>query len=70
MDKNKVKCPFCGHEQKIQYTYVSPFITSVAEGISSILGIFLDGWNTYISPVLDYLAEKFSLVWQEHIQPA
>ena len=20
MDKNKVKCPFCGHEQKIQYT--------------------------------------------------
>ncbi|MFR8695834.1 MAG: hypothetical protein ACLVFM_11555 [Blautia faecis] len=20
MDKKKVKCPFCGHEQKIQYT--------------------------------------------------
>ena len=20
MDKNKVKCPFCGHEQKVQYT--------------------------------------------------
>lgn len=19
MDKNKVKCPFCGHEQKVQY---------------------------------------------------
>lgn len=55
---------------EVYATYVSPFITSVAEGISSILGIFLDGWNTYISPVLDYLAEKFSLVWQEHIQPA
>ena len=20
MDKNKVNCPFCGHEQKVQYT--------------------------------------------------
>lgn len=55
---------------EVYATYVEPFVTSVAEGISSILGIFLDGWNTYISPVLDYLAEKFSVVWQEHVQPA
>ena len=55
---------------EVYAAYVSPFITSIAEGISSIVETFLDGWNTYISPVLDNLAEKFSTVWQQHIQPA
>ena len=55
---------------EVYIAYVSPFITSIAEGISSIVETFLDGWNTYISPVLDNLAEKFSTVWQQHIQPA
>ena len=55
---------------EVYETYISPFITSVAQGISDIVQIFLDGWNSNISPVLDNLAEKFSTVWQEHIQPA
>lgn len=50
--------------------YFKPFVDSVDEGISEILGVFLDAYNTYISPVLDYLSVKFSEVWQEHIQPA
>ena len=55
---------------EVYETYISPFITSVAQGISDIVQNFLDGWNSNISPVLDNLAEKFSTVWQEHIQPA
>ena len=55
---------------EVYETYISPFITSVAQGISDIVQIFLDGWSSNISPVLDNLAEKFSTVWQEHIQPA
>ena len=55
---------------EVYETYISPFITSVAQGISDIVQIFLDGWNSNISPVLDNLAEKFSTVWQEHVQPA
>lgn len=50
--------------------YVKPFVDSITQGISDILGVFLDAYNTYISPVLDYLAVKFSTVWTEHIQPA
>jgi len=51
-------------------TSIKPFFDSVSEGISHLLGIILDGYNTYIAPVLDYLAEKFGSVWREHIQPA
>ena len=32
MDKNKVKCPFCGHEQKIQYTPDAGVFSSGAKG--------------------------------------
>ena len=49
-------------------TSIKPFFDSVSEGISHLLGIILDGYNTYIAPVLDYLAEKFGSVWSEHIQ--
>ena len=50
--------------------YIKPFLNSIANGISDILGVFLDAYNTYISPVMDQLAEKFGTVWSEHVQPA
>ncbi|MBU5480884.1 phage tail protein [Blautia sp. MSJ-19] len=50
--------------------YFKPFVNSITQGISDILGTFLDAYNTYLSPVLDYLADKFSTVWAEHVQPA
>ena len=59
--------------QKVFEVYdasIKPFFDSVSEGISYLLGIILDGYNAYIAPVLDYLAEKFGSVWREHIQPA
>lgn len=50
--------------------HFKPFVNSVAQGISDILKVFLDAYNTYISPVLDYLADKCSTIWTEHVQPA
>lgn len=50
--------------------YVKPFLDSITQGISQIVAVALDAWNTYIVPILDYLGEKFSTVWAEHIQPA
>ena len=32
MDKNKVKCPFCGHEQKVQYMQNVGVFSSGARG--------------------------------------
>ena len=50
--------------------YVKPFLDSITQGISQIVAVALDAWNTYIVPILDYLGEKFSTVWAEHVQPA
>lgn len=50
--------------------HIKPFFDSLAQGFSEIAGVFLDTYNTYIVPILDYLAEKFTTVWVEHIQPA
>lgn len=48
---------------------VKPFLDSVAQGFSEIVGNLTDVYNTYIVPVLDALAEKFTVVYAEHIQP-
>ena len=50
--------------------HLKPFFDSLAKGISDIVGTITDAYNLYIAPVLDYLAEKFSTVWAEHVQPA
>ena len=39
-------------------------------GISSLVGTVLDGFNTYVAPVLQELANQFSTMWSEHVQPA
>ena len=39
--------------------HLKPLFDSVANGLSEILGKLLDGYNTYIVPVLENLGEKF-----------
>lgn len=39
--------------------HLKPFFDSVANGLSTIFGILLDGYNEYILPVLQGLSEKF-----------
>lgn len=48
---------------------VSPFIDDLASDWSELAGGFLDTWTQYFQPVLERLGEKFTTVWQEHIQP-
>lgn len=50
-------------------TKIRPAYEGIAAGISSFMGTVLDCYNQYIAPVLDGLAEKFSEVWQGHVQP-
>ena len=50
--------------------HVKPMVDSFASGISSLVGTVLDGFNTYIAPVLQELANQFSAMWSEHVQPA
>ena len=39
--------------------HVKPFFDSIANGLSSIFGTLITGYNTYILPVLQGLAEQF-----------
>lgn len=58
---------------KIQSTYdqsVKPLFDSLANGISGWMKTFLDGYNTYIAPVLATLSEKFKSVMDSSIKPA
>lgn len=50
--------------------HIEPLFDSVAQGISDVAGTFLDGFNTYIAPVLKDLATEFDGTWKRHVQPA
>lgn len=50
--------------------HVRPVYNDVSEGISKIVGIFIDGFNTYINPIIKKFGESFKAVYDEHIKPA
>lgn len=49
--------------------HIRPFIDSVIGAFNEWNEAALDGWNTYIKPVLDSLAEKFDDVVTNHVVP-
>lgn len=49
--------------------HFKPFFDSVANGLSELVGIFLEFWNENVQPILEEWAEGFDLLWQNHIQP-
>ncbi len=44
---------------KLYDEHVKPFFDSIADGLSSIFGTLITGYNTYVLPVLQGLAEQF-----------
>lgn len=49
--------------------HIEPLFDSIAKGISDIVGTLLDGFNTYIAPVLQSLATDFDGTWKDSVQP-
>lgn len=58
------------HLNKIYDEHLKPFFDSVAQGLSDLTGQFLEFWNNDVQPILDEWAEKFDVLWKEHIQSA
>lgn len=56
--------------QKLYDTKVKPLVDSLADGISGWMGTFLDGYNTYIAPVLDKISKRFEEVVEKKVKPA
>lgn len=59
-----------GKANEVYDKHVAPMFNSLAAGLSSITGVLLNAYNTYILPVLQGLQEKVGPLIEEHIQPA
>lgn len=59
-----------GKANKVYNLHVAPMFNTLAEGLSSVTGVLLDAYNTYILPVLEGIQEKVAPLIDEHIQPA
>lgn len=49
--------------------HFKPFFDSVAQGLSDLVGHFLDFWNENVQPILEEWAKNFDELWKSHIQP-
>lgn len=49
--------------------YISPFISHFTDGISDLLGSFLNFWNNNMQPVLMQWANMFDDTYQSHLKP-
>lgn len=54
---------------KVYDEHVKPMFDSFRDGLSEVVGSLLDGYNTYIAPVLDRLSKKFTETYNLYIQP-
>lgn len=55
---------------RVYREHVRPVYDDVSKGVSKIVGIFIDGFNTYINPIIKKFGESFKAVYDEHIKPA
>ena len=49
--------------------HVKPLFDSISQGISEIIGSFLEVWNSDIKPMLDEWSNKIGELWNDHLKP-
>lgn len=49
--------------------YISPFVSNFTDGVSDLLGAFLEFWNNNMQPVLAEWATMFDDTFQSHLKP-
>lgn len=49
--------------------HIKPLIDSIFEGISQITNSLVEGYNTYILPILTEFGEKFQAMYDEYLKP-
>lgn len=50
--------------------YIGPAFEKIKTGLTDIVIVLLEAYNTYIAPIVNGIAQSFSIMWQEHVQPA
>lgn len=54
---------------RVYREHVRPVYDDVSKGLSKIVGIFIDGFNTHVNPVIKKFGEGFKKVYVEHVKP-
>lgn len=49
--------------------HLSPMFDSLTKGLSELVKIITDAWNTYINPVLQELMDMLKPLWEQYIKP-
>lgn len=49
--------------------HIHPFIENVKNGMSELLDILIESWETYILPILESWAEMFEDTYENHLKP-
>lgn len=49
--------------------HIKPLIDSIFEGISKVVNSLVEGYNTYILPILTEFGEKFQAMYDEYLKP-
>ncbi|HEM6342163.1 TPA: hypothetical protein U2D03_001753 [Streptococcus suis] len=50
--------------------HISPFISSLSEGLSYITSVFIEAFDSHVNPALERFSTGFSEVYDTHIKPA
>lgn len=50
--------------------HLKPLFDSLASGLSELVGVVVEAWQTYILPVVEELQSKFDEAVSSHLQPA
>ena len=66
--KDVVKDTFKGIV-KLYDEHIKPLIDSIFEGISKVVNSLVEGYNTYILPILTEFGEKFQAMYDEYLKP-
>lgn len=54
---------------RVYREHVRPVYDDVSKGVSKIVGIFIDGFNTHVNPVIKKFGEGFKKIYVEHVKP-
>lgn len=49
--------------------HFKPFFDSVAEGLSYLVGVFLEVWNGHVSPILQEIGTKIGELFSSYLEP-
>ena len=49
--------------------HFKPFFDSIAEGLSHLVGVFLDVWNGHVSPILQEIGTKIGELFSSYLAP-